>query len=61
MSLHYVGRTGHVPLGLRLFLPESSGRLDKAGVPLHQFRVLSKGEIALELLDAVRAEGVLPG
>ena len=65
VSLHYVGRQGHVPLGLRLFLPESwledAARLDKAGVPQEQRRALSKGEIALELLDAVRAENVLPG
>ena len=65
VSLHYVGKTGHVPLDLRLFLPESwleaPARLDKAGVPEAERRSLSKGEIALELLDAVRAEGVLPG
>ena len=54
-----------MPLGLRLFLPESwlavTARLDKAGVPAEQRRALSKGEIALELLDAVRAENLLPG
>ncbi len=65
VSLHYVGKAGHVPLGLRLFLPESwleaPARLDKAGVPEDQRRALSKGEIALELLDAVLAENVLPG
>lgn len=65
VSLHYVGAKGHLPLGLRLFLPESwleaPVRLDKAGVPADQRRVLTKGEIALELLDAVRAENVLPG
>ncbi len=65
VSLHYVGAHGHVPLGFRLFLPESwledPARLDKAGVPADQRRALSKGEIALELLDAVRAESVLPG
>ena len=65
VSLHYVGKAGHVPLGLRLFLPaswlEDSARLDKAGVPAAERRPLSKGEIALELLDQVRAEGVLPG
>ena len=65
VSLHYVGGRGHVPLGLRLFLPESwlgaPARLDKAGVPATERRPLSKGEIALELLDAVRAENVLPG
>ena len=65
VSLHYVAAKGHVPLGLRLFLPESwleaPARLDKAGVPESERRVLSKGEIVLELLDAVRAENVLPG
>ena len=65
VSLHYVGKTGHVPLGMRLFLPaswlEAPARLDKAGVPENERRSLSKGEIALELLDAVRAENVLPG
>ena len=65
VSLHYVGRQGHVPLGLRLFLPagwlEDATRLDKAGVPTDERRLLSKGEIALELLDQVRAEGALPG
>ena len=65
VSLHYVGKEGHVPLALRLFLPaswlEDSVRLDKAGVPTAERRARSKGEIALELLDTVRAEGVLPG
>ena len=65
VSLHYVGQAGHVPLGLRLFLPEvwleDSARLDQAGVPEGERRALSKGEIALELLDAVRAADVLPG
>ncbi len=35
-------------------------RLEKAGVPQEHRRVATKGEIALELLDQVRAEG-LPG
>ena len=65
VSLHYVGQQGHLPLGARLFLPdvwlEAPARLDKAGVPAGERRALSKGEIALELLDAVRAENVLPG
>ena len=65
VSLHYVGKTGHMPLGLRLFLPgswlEAPGRLDKAGVPESERRALTKGEIALGLLDNVRAENVLPG
>ena len=49
---------------MRLYLPESwlgdKTRLDKAGVPETERRTLSKGQIALELLDQVRAEG-LPG
>ena len=65
VSLHYVGKAGHVPLAMRLFLPESwleaPGRLDKAGVPEGERRGRTKGEIALELLDTVRAENVLPG
>ena len=65
VSLHYVGAKGHMPLGLRLFLPdvwlENLARLDKAGVPAGERRALTKGEIALELLDLVRAENVLPG
>src|SRR4051794_11609130 len=36
------------------------GLLDKAGVPEAERRALTKAEIALELLDSVRAEG-LPG
>jgi SRSO17 transposase len=63
-SIHYVGPEGHCPLAMRLYLPESwlgdTGRLDTAGVPEAQRRPLSKGLIALELLDEVRAEGT-PG
>lgn len=64
VSAHYVAPQGHYPLAMRLFLPESwlgdKDRLDKAGVPHEERRSLSKGQIALELLDAARAEG-LPG
>jgi SRSO17 transposase len=63
-SVHYVSPKGHYPLAMRLYLPESwlgdPERLDKAGVPEAQRRPLTKGEIALELLDQVRGEG-LPG
>jgi SRSO17 transposase len=63
-SIHYVGPKGHCPLAMRLYLPEvwldDAGRLDKAGVPQEDRRPLTKGQIALELLDRVRAEG-LPG
>jgi SRSO17 transposase len=62
--LHYVGTHGHFPLAMRLYLPESwvgdPARLDKAGVPPDFRRVRARGEIALELLDQVRNEG-LPG
>jgi SRSO17 transposase len=63
-SVHYVSPKGHYPLTMRLYLPESwlgdAKRLDKAGVPEADRRAMTKGEIALELLDQVRAEG-LPG
>jgi SRSO17 transposase len=60
-SIHYVGKRGHCPLALRLYLPEcwlkDAERLDRAGVPETHRRALSKGQIALELLDRVREEG----
>lgn len=64
VSVHYVAPRGHYPLDMRLYLPESwlgdPGRLDKAHVPEAERRSQTKGRIALELLDRVRAEG-LPG
>jgi SRSO17 transposase len=64
VSVHYVAPKGHYPLDMRLYLPESwlgdPGRLDKAKVPEGERRPLTKGQIALELLDRARAEG-LPG
>jgi SRSO17 transposase len=64
VSVHYVAPKGHYPLDMRLYLPDSwlddPARLDKAGVPEAERRRLSKGQIALELLDRVRGEG-LPG
>jgi SRSO17 transposase len=63
-SVHYVSPDGHYPLDLRLYLPDcwltDTKRLDRAGVPAAERRPLTKPEIALELLDRVRAEG-LPG
>lgn len=63
-SIHYVSPEGHYPLAMRLYLPEvwlgDKTRLDRAGVPQAQRRPMSKGQIALELLDEVRGEG-LPG
>ncbi len=64
VSVHYVSPDGHYPLDLQLYLPDSwltdTTRLDRAGVPEDQRRSRTKPEIALELLDRVRAEG-LPG
>jgi SRSO17 transposase len=61
VSVHYAASKGHGPLAMRLFLPpawlEDPARLEKAGVPEEARRALSKGQIALELLDRVRAEG----
>src|SRR6059058_834052 len=63
-SVHYVAPQGHYPLDLRLYLPDSwladPQRLDRAGVPEAERRALTKPQIALELLDRVRGEG-LPG
>jgi len=63
-SVHYVSPLGHYPLAMRLFLPESwikdEDRLDAAGVPQAVREPRTKGQIALEMLDTVRGEG-LPG
>src|SRR5258708_599284 len=62
VSVHYVSPRGHYPLDLRLYLPDSwlsdAARLDRAGVPKEQRRPLTKPDIALELLDRVRGEGL---
>jgi SRSO17 transposase len=64
VSVHYVSPLGHYPLDLRLYLPDAwltdADRLNAAGVPPAQRRPRTKPEIALDLLDQVRAEG-LPG
>ena len=63
-SVHSVSPKGHYPLAMRLYLPDSwirdPKRLDAAGVPKAFHRAQTQGEIALELLDTVRGEG-LPG
>src|SRR3954469_3048304 len=63
-SVHYVSPKGHYPLAMRLYIPESwasdADRLDRAGVPEGHRKAQTKGQIALELLDRVRGEG-LPG
>ena len=65
VTVHYVSPEGHFPAALRLYLPKSwigsPKRLEAAGVPPQYRREQTKGQIALELLDQVRAEGVLPG
>lgn len=60
-SVHYVSPKGHYPLAMRLYLPEAwtkdQERLDRAGVPTAFRDAKTKGQIALQLLDQVRAEG----
>lgn len=62
VSLHYATRTGDYPLALRLYLPatwtNAPERLDAAHVPVAERVFKTKWEIALELLDTVRAEGL---
>jgi len=59
--LFHVGSAGVCPLGLRLYLPrtwlQNPARLDAAGVPEEYRLNQTRGNIALELLDAARAEG----
>ena len=65
VTVHYVSPNGHFPATLRLFLPKSwtssPERLDEAGVPEEYHQGQTKGKIALELLDQVRGEKLLPG
>ena len=62
VSLHYATTEADYPLALRLYLPESwtgaPERLDAARVPATERAFKAKWEIALELLDLVRAEGL---
>lgn len=64
VSLYHAGPTGAIPLALRLYLPrswvQSAARLEASGVPQAFRRPASRAEIALDLLDGVRAEG-FPG
>ena len=61
VTLHYSGPRGHFPLAVRLHLPESwtanDSRMNAAGVPETCRAHKTKPQIALELLDRVRAEG----
>jgi SRSO17 transposase len=62
VSLHYVAPMGDYPLALRLFLHESwtsqPERMEAVHVPAEARVPKTKGEIALELLDLVRKEGL---
>jgi SRSO17 transposase len=62
VSLHYAAPGGDYPLTLRLYLPESwtdaPDRLAEAGVPVAERAFATKPELALHLLDQVRAEGL---
>jgi SRSO17 transposase len=62
VSLHYAAPNGDYPLALRLFLPESwtsePERMTAARIPTKQQEAQTKGEIALDLLDQVRGEGL---
>src|SRR5215204_4457218 len=62
VSLHYAAAAGDYPLTLRLYLPESwtndPARLDEARVPAGERTFQTKWQIALDLLDEVRAEGL---
>src|SRR3954470_110369 len=61
VTVHYTSPRGHFPAALQLHLPDSwtadPARMDAAGVP-EEFRAAkAKGQVALDLLDRVRAEG----
>jgi SRSO17 transposase len=62
VSLHYVAPLGDYPLALRLFLPEpwtsQPERMEAVHVPAAEQLPKTKGEIALDLLDVVLAEGL---
>ena len=62
VSLHYATDQDDYPLALRLYLPETwtsaPERLDRGYVPEAERAFKTKWQIALELLDSVRAEGL---
>jgi SRSO17 transposase len=62
VSLHHVAPSACWPLALRLYLPRgwirTTNRLDASGVPEAFRRPQSRADIALELIDAVRDEGI---
>ncbi len=62
VSVHYVAPAAHFPAAIRLYLPETwtqdEARLDEAKVPPDHRKFKTKIQIALELLDQARAEGL---
>jgi SRSO17 transposase len=61
-SLHYASALGDYPLALRLYLPDGwagdPDRLDRARVPAGERGFKPKWQIALDLLEQIRAEGL---
>jgi SRSO17 transposase len=61
VSVHQVGEQGNVPLGWRLYLPESwandVARRREAGIP-EEIVFRKKWELALEILDQMRGWGL---
>jgi SRSO17 transposase len=61
VALYHASAAGVCPLALRLYLPRgwlmSGPQLESAGVPEEYRQPQNKSAIALELLDAIRAEG----
>jgi SRSO17 transposase len=62
VAVHYVSPSVSFPLALRLYLPARwlrvASRLDVAGVPAHLRTYHTRAEIALDLLDVLRGEGL---
>jgi SRSO17 transposase len=62
VSLHYANGQADYPLALRLYLPDTwtndPERLERARVPEAERGFTPKSQIALDLLDTVRAEGL---
>jgi SRSO17 transposase len=65
VTVHYVSPKGHFPAAMRLYVPKSwtsaPQRLEEVGVPEEYRQERTKGQIALDLLDQVRDEKLLPG
>src|ERR1022692_3296753 len=61
VSVHHVGEQGNVPLGWRLYLPESwakdAKRRREAGIP-EGIVFRKKWELALEIIDQIREWGL---